>query len=201
VAGSSLTPTSGTKTRAYAGPRRRGTGHRVPADQHVVELQPAAGAARRRTDQVALGEPDARHQRPGGELGAHRRRAAAQRGAAVVADHHRQQARPALLHHVAGLDQAAGDLRHRGAHAGMPRERQLLTRREDAQPVGGRIGGGRQHEHRLGEVELLRQRLELRGLQAVGVEHHGKLVAGERTVGEDVDDVEPHARHGNHRRF
>ena len=44
----------------------------------------------------------------------------------------------------------------------------------------------RQHERRLGEVHLLRDRLHRLGGQPAAVEEDGELIAAEEVVGEDV---------------
>ena len=77
-----------------------------------------------------------------------------------------------------------------GADIGMAGERQLGLGREDAHL--GRVRGllGRQHEGRLGEVELGRDRLHLRGLEALRIGDDGQRVAAESAVGEDVDGGE-----------
>ena len=77
-----------------------------------------------------------------------------------------------------------------GADIGMAGERQLGLGREDAHL--GRVRGilGRQHEGRLGEVELGGDRLHLRGLEALRIGDDGQRVAAESAVGEDVDGGE-----------
>jgi hypothetical protein len=51
-----------------------------------------------------------------------------------------------------------------------------------------------QHEHRLGEIELARDRLHAARVEPVGLQHHGERIAAEALVGEHVEDViiEPH---------
>jgi hypothetical protein len=71
----------------------------------------------------------------------------------------------------------------------VPGERQLVRRREDPGTVGRTRRRGRQDEDRLREVELARDRLQLLRGQRLGAKHHGQRVAGERPVGEDVDDL------------
>ena len=68
----------------------------------------------------------------------------------------------------------------------MARDRQFLARREDTHAgVGVRLVR-RQHERRLGEVHLLRDRLHRLGRQPATVEDDGELVTAEEVVGEDV---------------
>src|SRR5438067_160215 len=55
--------------------------------------------------------------------------------------------------------------------------------------------GGRQHEHRLGQVELPGQGLHLSTGEGPGLEYHGERVAGERPVGEDIHDLVREATH------
>ena len=54
---------------------------------------------------------------------------------------------------------------------------------------------GGKHESRLGEADLERERLHRLTVDAAGVGEHRKLVAGERGVGEDVDDDVAERRH------
>ena len=70
----------------------------------------------------------------------------------------------------------------------MASKRHLDHWREDADP--SRVGGivGREDERRLGEVHLARDSLHDLGLQAPAVEHHRKLIAGQRLLREDVHD-------------
>ena len=74
----------------------------------------------------------------------------------------------------------------------MAGERDLRVHGEDANlRVVGAIGR-RQHEGRLGIVELGGDRLHLRRRQPAGIEHDGERIAAEGAVGEDVDgDVTP----------
>ena len=80
---------------------------------------------------------------------------------------------------------------HEGrADIGMAGERHLGLGREDADLGGvGRVLR-RQHEGRLGEVELGGDRLHLLGGQALGIGHDGQRIAAESAVGEDVDGLE-----------
>ena len=54
---------------------------------------------------------------------------------------------------------------------------------------------GWQHESRLGEADLERERLHGLGSDAAGIGEDRELVAGERGIGEDVDDEEAVRRH------
>ena len=59
----------------------------------------------------------------------------------------------------------------------------------DGEDAHLRVMGGiarRQHEGRLGIVELGRDRLHLRGREPAGIQHHGERIAAEGAVGEDV---------------
>ena len=82
----------------------------------------------------------------------------------------------------------------RGAEHGVSGERKLAQRREDPER-GVALPAAGVDEHRLGEVELARERLQvgLRDLRRVSEDR--KLVPGERTLGEDVRDHEAVARH------
>ena len=84
---------------------------------------------------------------------------------------------------------------HRRADRRVAGEGQLPPGREDAQR--GAVAGilGRADEHRLGEVELARDRLHAAIIEALGIEHHGELVAGERLAREHIERVEA-AGHG-----
>ena len=44
----------------------------------------------------------------------------------------------------------------------------------------------RQHESRLGIIELAGNRLHLRGREPLGIKHHSKRIAAKRAVGEHV---------------
>ena len=88
----------------------------------------------------------------------------------------------------------------RGAEHGMPRERQLERRREDADPHVGVGRRRRQHEDGLGEVHLARERLHVLARQVARVREDGELVAGQRRVGEDVGDDVAEAAHDAHPR-
>jgi hypothetical protein len=117
------------------------------------------------------------------------------RRAAVDGDGH--EARAALLDDppVGRGDAAGGHGGDRRADRGVPGEGEFLRRGEDAREVvGARIGGG-EHEHGLGEAELLGDRLHLRGREVLAVVDDGELVARVRAVGEDVVDLE-RKRHG-----
>ena len=76
-----------------------------------------------------------------------------------------------------------------GADGRVPGERHLGRRRENAHARGVRGVLRLQHEHRLGQVELARDRLHARAVEPVGVEHHRQRVAAEALVGEHVEDV------------
>ena len=86
----------------------------------------------------------------------------------------------------------------RRAERRMPGERQLRRRREDADPrMAVRLR--RQDEDRLGVVHLARQRLHQLVVDLAPIGEHGELVAGQRRVGEDVDDdVAKRQRHELH---
>ena len=104
----------------------------------------------------------------------------------------------ALLENEAGgsLRDALGSQDPRGPDRGMPGERHLARRREDADCRHAIRAGGRQHEHRLRLVHLAGDRLHLTVVEATAVEEHGQPVAGEDLLGEDVDlHVFEFARH------
>ena len=86
------------------------------------------------------------------------------------------------------LDQLQRPAEHeRRAERRVAGERQLDARREDPDPRVA-AGLGRQHEDRLGEVHLARERLHLLVVEAARVGEDRELVPGERRVGEDVGD-------------
>ncbi len=108
-------------------------------------------------------------------------------------------ARPLALQrdgHDAGtrLEVDAPKLHRCGEHEGSPEdrvsgERDLPRRREDANArVPARLW--REHERRLREVELAREGEHLLVGEAARIGEDAELVAGERAVGEDVDEVE-----------
>ena len=144
---------------------------------------------------VGLGEPEHR-----GELGARRRR---RRDAAAhwPAASRRRRApstgmTPALISSVTaspGLRQRANDVR--GAERRMAGERHLERRREDAH--ARRRASRRQDERRLRQVELQRERLHRRVVDAARVLEHAQRIAAERRLGEHVDDAEGVGRHGS----
>ncbi len=77
----------------------------------------------------------------------------------------------------------------------MASKRHFDRGREDAHAAGvGRIIR-RQHEGRLGEVELAGDGLHFRRREAGRVGDHGERIAAEHPVGEDVDGVEPDGSH------
>jgi len=114
---------------------------------------------------------------------------------AVGVDQHGQQPGPALLHHGARRDEPAAGQRPRRPDARVAGEGQLDGRGEDAQPVVRVRGGRRQHEGRLGQVELAGDRLHRRRVESFGIEHHGERVAGKRSGREHVEGDEA-AGHG-----
>ena len=75
--------------------------------------------------------------------------------------------------------------RHGGAQRRVAGERDLLGRRPDAVAVVGDLGG--LHEGRLDQAGLLREGEHDLVAHAVGVVHDREAVAGQRTVGEDVE--------------
>jgi hypothetical protein len=171
----------------------------VRAARQIGEVERQGGGEEHGVGRVALGG-----RRGGGEFGEHRLGAAqgrdavrrgGRRGAAGAQAHAHRHVAHELLEHDRGLGgagapwlgtQSAGGEQHvRRTHRGVPGERHLAARREDAYarrpaPLG------RQHERRLGVVELARHREHLVGRQPAGVEHHGQRVAAELAVGEHV---------------
>ena len=79
----------------------------------------------------------------------------------------------------------------------MSGEGHLYGRSEDAHARRVRVVLRLGDEHGLGQVELARDRLHARRVEAVGVEHNGQRVAAEPLVGEHVEDVigQAHRRH------
>ena len=78
--------------------------------------------------------------------------------------------------------------RERRTDGGMAGHGQLAAGREDAHPVIGTRGIGREDECGLRERHLARNRLHDGTAQIVRwVQIHGQLVAGEQLVGEDVE--------------
>ncbi len=70
----------------------------------------------------------------------------------------------------------------------MPGKRQFAAGRENAQARRMcRIFRG-EHEHRLGKIELPRNRLHRRVRKAIAVEDHGERVARQLAVGENIVD-------------
>ncbi len=76
----------------------------------------------------------------------------------------------------------------------MPREGELEVRREDANPrVAAALG--REHEHRLAEPDLERERLHRLVVEPARVGEDRELVPGERRIREHVGDDVAQARH------
>ena len=69
----------------------------------------------------------------------------------------------------------------------MPGERKLASWREDAQLGAMRCVFRRLHEHGFGQVELARDRLHRRTIQAIRFEHHRERVPGQARTGEYVE--------------
>ncbi len=67
-------------------------------------------------------------------------------------------------------------------------EGKLARRREDAHARRMRRVLGRQHEDRLRQIELARDRLHRLAVETLGIEHDGERVPGKRPVGEYVED-------------
>ena len=76
----------------------------------------------------------------------------------------------------------------------MPGERKLGLRREDADPHRPALLG-REHERRLREPDLERERLHRFLVERARVGEHGELVALERPIGEDIGDDVAQAVH------
>ena len=78
----------------------------------------------------------------------------------------------------------------------MAGERELGSRGED--PHGVAVSACLGHERRLRESDLSGDGLHGLGGQIDRIRHDAELVAGQRTVGEHVDEVkrDAHARHG-----
>jgi hypothetical protein len=73
-------------------------------------------------------------------------------------------------------------------------KRHLEGRREDANVRGGAIG--RQHECRFRQVELQRERLHRLSSMPRASSKHGERIAGERVLGEYIDDAKRISGHG-----
>ena len=100
----------------------------------------------------------------------------------------------------AGLEPELAELQRRGQHErrpedGMPRERELERRREDADPSVS-LTLRRVDVDGLREVDLSREGLQLLLGDLTRVGEDGQLVPRERDVGEDVRDDEAEGRHG-----
>jgi hypothetical protein len=106
----------------------------------------------------------------------------------ITLDFHRYWT-DALLENKTGgfLRDALGGQDPRGADRGMPGERHLVRRREDADRRHAVRAGGGEHEDRLRLVHLAGDGLHLTVVEATAVEEHGQPVAGENSIGEDVD--------------
>ena len=68
-------------------------------------------------------------------------------------------------------------------------ERQFARRGEYAQRGGVDGIARRQHEHGLRQIELASDRLHARVVEPLGVEHDRERIAGERRLGEHIDDA------------
>jgi hypothetical protein len=110
-----------------------------------------------------------------GELGQGERRLAA---ASVVQGDFAANRPDVLCQHKLLLLFAAPRESDSGTDRRVAGKRQFRRRRENAQPGAMDFVQGRQHEHRLGVVELARNRLHRRSVEAVRVEHHRKRIAG-----------------------
>jgi hypothetical protein len=93
----------------------------------------------------------------------------------------------ALLQHDVAPAAVAQSEQHRGPDGRVAGERQLPRRGENANAGAVRGLGRREHEHRLGVVELARDRLHRRRVERFGVEHDGERIAGKAPVGEHVE--------------
>ncbi len=78
----------------------------------------------------------------------------------------------------------------RGADGRMAGEGQLALRREDAHARRVRRVLRLQHEDRLGQVQLARDRLHLLGVERIGIADDGQRIAAEAAIGEDVERVQ-----------
>ena len=110
-------------------------------------------------------------------------------GRAVALHAQRKMAGDPGLHQQAVARHRQAGLQHgvRRAHAGMPGERHLAARAEDADAVTGVRVGRRKHEGGLGQPRPARDRLHGRVVESFGIEHHAEWIAGAGAIGEDVE--------------
>ena len=108
----------------------------------------------------------------------------------VLARHVERHQTRDLLEHQPVAAPAHARQHEGGPDIGMAGEGQLGLGREDADMGGVRRVLRRQHEGRLGEVELGGDGLHLLRRQALGVGHDGQGIAAEFPVGENVDGLE-----------
>ena len=158
------------------------------------ERQPAAGGPRL-TGQVGRREPGGAEQ-VAGEVRLQRAREVAWRRREldpprrpVTAEPHPDPAGAAHLHAVVGGEPAGRAEHRRRAERGVAGERDLLGGREDAGGVLAAVVDLRRRERRLREAELAGDGQALLAAEVVCAVDHRQLVAGERPVGEHVDDV------------
>jgi hypothetical protein len=118
-----------------------------------------------------------------------RRRGGGHHHSVLAREVERDQAR-LLLEHEAVAGPAHPRQHEGGPDIGMAGERHLRLRREDADAGGVRRIGGRQHEGRLGEIELGGDGLHLLGSRGLGHRDDGQRIAAELAVGEDIDGLE-----------
>ena len=158
-----------------------------------------ADVGRRETE--ALGDLFGRRRRPAFLRQAGQGEGRRERLAAAVASDADDVADPLLQHQAQVLGgehlrrAQMGDERRR-ADRRVAGERQFAPGGEDAQRRGVHGIARREHEHGLGQIELAGDRLHARVVEAVGVEHDGERVAGERRLGEHVEKAVG-AAHGN----
>ena len=148
--------------------------HRQVSDE-ITRLEPRTGGHRRAIfDRFAELGRQLQHRRPrAGEVDLHRH----------VTGRRRL--------HEGGRHASFRDEQERGADRRMAREGQLAVGGEDAHVVA--VVAHRRHERRLRERDLAGEREHRVGVDAVGyVGHHAQLVAGERHVGEYVEQSEAH---------
>ncbi|MCY1450064.1 hypothetical protein D9M71_668450 [compost metagenome] len=116
----------------------------------------------------------------------------------MLADAQRPLAGDAVLHQQAVDGRGLPGFEHGvcAADAGMAGERHFLLRREHADAVAAAGSDGRADEGGFGQAGPAGDGLHGSIVQAIGIEHHGKWIAGAGARGEDVELQEAAGGHG-----